>query len=323
VGCEILGRDVVSPEGPVSAASTDALCTQSYRERLPEPALTRLLACVWVQQVSADGPAYEHRTVPNGCIEVACVRGAEHAYLIGPRRTASIDCCPAGTTVVGVRFRPGVSAAVLGATAPEIVDLTVGLEDLWGRAATGVAERIAVAATVEEAAQTLEWEIVARCAGAPGLDAAVAEMVTRLQPWQPGGVTELASAMYISPRQLRRRCIAALGYGPKALHRILRFQGFLALTQAFHGRDVGLGWLAAAAGYFDQAHLTHECVALTGVPPAQFLHETRASCGPNHDHAASFAGPRRALVRTRVASLDELTRADVADSYKSLAAARA
>jgi AraC-like DNA-binding protein len=288
------------------SATSAALYTQTYRERLPAPRLAGLASCVWLQQVSPEGPAYAHRIVPNGCIEVACVKGADVPFVVGPRREPVVERLPPGSTVVGVRFRPGVPPAVVGATAAELVGVHVELDRLWGRSAVAAAERIGLAATPGDAARMLEQEIIARCASGTDPDALVAEMVSRLQPWRPGGVGEASSDLFISPRQLRRRCIAAFGFGPKALHRILRFQGFLALSQAFHAHEVGLGWLAAAAGYFDQAHLTRECLVLTGLTPATFLEEMRTSCGANHEHGASFAGPRRALVKTRVASLDEL-----------------
>jgi AraC-like DNA-binding protein len=298
----------------VTVATSPALSTQAYRERLPAPGLADLASCVWRQQISPDGPAYEHRTVPNGCIEVACVRGGNVVSVIGPRREPVVECLPPGTTVVGVRFRPGVPAAVLGATAQELMGIRVELDQLWGRSAVAVAERIALAATPGDAARVLEREIMARCVAGPEPDALVAETVDRLQPWRRGGLGEITSDLFISSRQLRRRCTEAFGFGPKTLHRILRFQGFLALTQAFQRHEVGLGWLAAAAGYFDQAHLTRECLALTGLTPVAFLEEMRTSCGANHDHDASFAGPRRALVMTRVASLQELR--EMSASYK-------
>jgi len=299
---------------------------QTYRERLPEGRLAGLASCVWVQQVSPQGPAYEHRTVPNGCIEVACVKGSDGVSVNGPRREPVVERLPPGSTVVGVRFRPGVPAAVFGATSQELVDLDINLDQAWGRSALTTAERIALTATPEDAARVLEQELVARCAVAPDPDELVAETVDRLQPWRRRRVGEIASDLFISPRQLRRRCLAAFGFGPKALQRILRFQGFLALTQAFHGPEVGLGWLAAAAGYFDQAHLTRECVALTGLTPAAFLEETRTSCGANHDHRASFARLRRALVITRAASLEEVkasleaalsSSSNMSDSYEN------
>jgi AraC-like DNA-binding protein len=280
--------------------------SQTYRERLPARGLAGLASCVWVQQVSPEGAEYEHRTVPNGCVEVACMKGTDVVSLVGPRQGPVIERLPPGSTVVGVRFRPGVPVAILGAAVPELVGLDLTLDQAWGRSAATLTERIALAPTPEDAARVLEHEIAARCAAAPDPDELVAEMVDRLQPWRRGRVGEIASDLFISPRQLRRRCIAAFGFGPKTLHRILRFQGFLAVTQGFHRDEVGFGWLAAAAGYFDQAHLTRECVALAGLTPVAFLEETRTSCGANHDHRASFARLRRALVIARTASVEEL-----------------
>jgi AraC-like DNA-binding protein len=309
----------------VTLGTSPALSTQTYRERLPAPGLLGLAACVWLQQVSPGGPAYEHRTVPNGCVEVACVTGADMVSVVGPRREPVVERLPPGSTVVGVRFRPGVPAAVLGATASELMGVHVELDQLWGRSAVAAAERIGLAATPGDAARVLEQELVARCAAGPEPDALVAETVDGLQPWRQRRVGEITSDLFVSPRQLRRRCTAAFGFGPKTLHRILRFQGFLALTQAFHRHEVGLGWLAVAAGYFDQAHLTRECLVLSGLTPAAFLDEMRTSCGVNHDHGATFDGPRRALVMTRVASLDELRTSltaalqdagNTSDSYK-------
>jgi AraC-like DNA-binding protein len=252
---------------------------QTYRERLPAPGLEDLVACIWEHRVAPDGPAYEHRTVPNGCVEIV-VRGGG-ITVVGPRLEPSVERLEPGSVVVGVRLRPGVRADVLGASAAELAGREVELEAVWGRAAVG-----------RVASRGLEHELAARRDAAPVPDPVAAAAVHHLQPWRDGGVHELAGELYFSPRQLRRRCIAAFGFGPKTLHRILRFQGFLALA---HRHDDGLGRLAAAAGYYDQAHLHRECRALAGLTPAVFLAETRASCGANHDHAVTFAPLRRAL----------------------------
>ena len=42
---------------------------------------------------------------------------------------------------------------------------------------------------------------------------------------------ELGAALGVSERQLRRRFADAVGYGPKTLARVLRFQRFLALAR--------------------------------------------------------------------------------------------
>jgi hypothetical protein len=74
---------------------------------------------------------------------------------------------------------------------------------------------------------------------------------------------------------------------------MLRFQGFLALTQFALSRGRapaadGLVGLAAEAGYADRSHLTRECVRLTGRTPRMYLGETEQACGCGHDHSASF-----------------------------------
>lgn len=112
-------------------------------------------------------------------------------------------------------------------------------------------------------------------------------------PWRTDDVGSLTSSLSISDRQLRRRCQAAVGLAPKALHRMLRFQGFLALTQDVLARgraptDDGVAVLAAEAGYADQPHLTRECLRLTGLSPRAFLGEAEDHCGCGHDHAAAF-----------------------------------
>jgi AraC-like DNA-binding protein len=84
----------------------------------------------------------------------------------------------------------------------------------------------------------------------------------------PGArVDELGAALGVSERQLRRRFADAVGYGPKTLARILRFQRFLTLA----GDGGELARLALQAGYADQAHLTRETRRLAGRTPLDLL----------------------------------------------------
>ena len=135
----------------------------------------------------------------------------------------------------------------------------------------------------------LESEDLARSSEAKDLDALVAEVVRLLYPRTTRGVSGLSSVLWISERQLRRRVIAGLGYGPKALHRTLRFQRFLALAHVRSGNGYNLADLAAEAGFADQAHLTRESARLSGFTPRALLESIEEQCGPTHDHSVSFA----------------------------------
>jgi AraC-like DNA-binding protein len=203
-----------------------------------------------------------------------------------------VEVLAPGTTVVGVRFHPGAAPSMLGLPASELVDLTLETDELWGRAAVALGELLDAAASPEEALDGLQRHIVGRIADAPAPDRLVAEAVGQLR-WRTDDVGSLTSSLHISERQLRRRCQAAVGLAPKALQRMLRFQGFLTLAQhaIAQGKapDDGLALLAAEAGYADQPHLNRECMRLTGVSPRAFLGEAEHTCACGHDHAVSFS----------------------------------
>ena len=78
---------------------------------------------------------------------------------------------------------------------------------------------------------------------------------------------DVAADLGLSVRQLRRRCHAVVGYGPKTLQRVLRFRRFVSRIDA-RPDVLDLAAIAAEAGYADQAHLTRECGKLSGLTPA-------------------------------------------------------
>ena len=119
---------------------------------------------------------------------------------------------------------------------------------------------------------------------APWVRRVVAAAVQLLErhPALPVGVGGLGAALGLGDRQLRRRFLAAVGYGPKTLARVLRFQRLLGLLDGSDGRAWGPSLAAAAtdAGYADQAHMTTECTRLAGLAPTALLAERRHPAQP-------------------------------------------
>ncbi|MFB9238411.1 DUF6597 domain-containing transcriptional factor [Plantactinospora siamensis] len=266
---------------------------QTYVERSPAPALRKIVSSVWVQQVGRAAAAYIHRRIPNGAVELVC-RAGSTPQVIGPLTSPLVEVLQPGATVIGLRFVPGAFAAVAGQPASEVVGLALNAEELWGHSAAALGEAVATAASPQEALAAVQIHVHEHAVGGEPPDLLVSKMVHGLMPWRTADVTSLSASLHISETQLRRRCHRAVGLAPKALHRMLRFQGFLALVQQAisQGRaatDDGLGLLALRAGYADQSHLTRECVRLTGVPPRIFIAETHRTCACGHDHSASFA----------------------------------
>ena len=275
---------------------------QTYVERVPVPPLAGLVRTLWVQRT---GPRpYVQRNVPTGGVELHCPIGGV-PRLVGPLTAAGVQVLPPHTTVVGARFWPGALSRMLGLPADELVDLTVPLDDLWGDDAARLGELLAGAPGQDEAVGVLQRYLLRLQTRTDAPDPLVAEAVRRLMPWQPVEIGPLTAQLGISASQLRRRFLATVGVGPKTLQRTLRFQGYLALAQAAGNGDLPvrgrLADLAAEAGYADHAHLSRECLRLTGLTPRELLGGMTDSCGCGHDHAASyrpFLAGRASALRT-------------------------
>ena len=211
-----------------------------------------LLACLWTNE----GGPRTHRILPDACVDIVCVNDALH--VAGPATQAQLKT--AGGATFGVRFRIGAAGAALGLPASELLDLDVPLEDVW--------KDVPHVTNVDELARA-----VLKRGGEP--DPLVRAAATGTPRERLG----------IGDRQLRRRFLDAVGYGPKTLERVLRFQRFL-----MHQGD-DLARAALDAGYADQAHLTRECTRLAGLPPAQLLAEGAGAAG---ERSVSFKTPARA-----------------------------
>jgi AraC-like DNA-binding protein len=169
----------------------------------------------------------------------------------------------------------------------ELVDRELDASELWGPRPMQLAETLAGSPSPSVASAMLEREVVGRLEGEP--DPLVAETVRTLTLRGSERVSALSGRLHVSERQLNRRCLAATGLAPKLLQRMLRFQRFLALAHAGGLTQASLSWLAAAAGYADQSHLSRESARLTGVSPHALLQDAEKHCAGVHDHTPSYA----------------------------------
>ncbi|MGC5225289.1 helix-turn-helix domain-containing protein [Micromonospora sp. DT81.3] len=78
-------------------------------------------------------------------------------------------------------------------------------------------------------------------------------------------VSEIAEAATSSPRQIERLFARGLGFPPKTVGRVLRFQH--ALRQLMTDPGIPLAEVAADAGYFDQAHFVRDFRLFSGGVP--------------------------------------------------------
>jgi AraC-like DNA-binding protein len=224
----------------------------SYRELAPPPDLAHLVLCLWERA----GTGEETVVMPDGCVDVVVRDGVAH--VAGPDTRPDPVTIAAGVAVTGIRFRPGAGAAVLGVAADELRDARTPLDAVWGGA---VAEEVGARGAADAAGLAAALERWLRAA-AP--DPRVLAAVGRLARAPGSALPEVADAVGLGERQLRRRFTEAVGYGPKTFARVARFRRALALL----GRGAAPAAVAYDAGYADQAHLTRELRSLAGRTPA-------------------------------------------------------
>jgi len=216
-----------------------------YREFAAPP-----LACLWIRTGARPEPI-----LPDACSDLIWQAG-RGAFVAGPDTGPVPVTAGPGAVFVGARFRPGAGGAALGVPLSELRDIRADVADLDRR----LDERLPPDLEPREALRRVAQIALT----APSADAAIAEAARRLEQPQ-ARVETLAEDLGLSERQLRRRCHAAAGYGPKTLQRVLRFRRFLT------ARNPDLARAALDAGYADQAHLTRECTRLAGRTPAALL----------------------------------------------------
>ncbi|SDW54736.1 Helix-turn-helix domain-containing protein [Amycolatopsis xylanica] len=233
----------------------------SYAERAPARALTRHVECLWAQR--ALGPL-DQRVVPDGCVDLLWWDGS--LQVAGPDTAWRTVSLTPGSSIAGIRFRPGAGSLLFGGVPlDEARDQELSLADLWGGpAARSLCTRLADA---PDPARVLEQAFVDRLPDSGELDPIASAAARALNSPEALPVATLADRFGVSPRQLRRRVTAAVGYGPKTLEGVLRLRRALRLLES----GGPAAEVAAVAGYADQPHLTREMHRLAGVTPASVV----------------------------------------------------
>jgi AraC-like DNA-binding protein len=282
--------------------------TAHYEEWPIAPPLRSLVACGWAARFSDAGEPHVERVIPDGCVDLIYVDGS--LVIAGPDTTSVLLEPAPATQFAGLRFRPGLAPAVLGVPASALVDQRVEADAVLGARARVLVDELEAAPSARARGAVLESHVQRWARRLDGPDRLVCAAVQRLRTEsRDESIARLAAELGVSERQLRRRFVQAVGYGPKLFERVMRLQRFVACAaraQSSTGTSstgtsstgtsstatsstgtsstgtsstatsvvrtrASLAELALSAGYADQPHLTRECRALAGVTPNVLL----------------------------------------------------
>lgn len=242
-----------------------------YREHAPSEALRRFITCYWTFRAPL-GSAL-NRVLPDGCVDLLfdlgerSLAGASRATFVGPMTRPLTLEVPRGVDLLGVRFRPGGGSAFLATGLALLRDVSPPLDDLWGaRQGSLLAERLAETGSVAERLRVVDRELLARLALARAPHPKVRAAVEALRRAPAGAsVAGLSVRLGLGERQLQRLFLDHVGVGPAFFRRVMRLQAIVrAMPEA---AEQGWARLALDLGYADQAHLTRDVRALSGLSP--------------------------------------------------------
>jgi AraC-like DNA-binding protein len=224
------------------------------------------VACLWARVVGP-GAGAVIAVLPDACVDLIWEQGTG-VFVAGPDTGPVPSVSPAGTVLAALRFAPGAAGPALGLPMSALLNQRVSATVLGTAQGRALARALPGSLAPAEALRVLAG--AARAMSTEGPADPLAAHTARLLR-HPGARAEgIAGRLDVSERQLRRRCQAAVGYGPATLRRVLRFRRFVSWADA-GAPGAGLATAAARLGYADQAHLTRECVRLAGLTPATLL----------------------------------------------------
>jgi AraC-like DNA-binding protein len=233
-----------------------------YRELRPPAALAPFVECLWRHELSEPGTDASGVVLPDGRTDIVWIAG-EEPVLAGPQTRQVPRPLEPPFRAFGVRFRVGAGPRLLRVPAHELVDRHVPLTALDTRPAAALGERLA---RPGHGLDSLARALLELSEPDGALDPLVGA-ATRLLDRTDATVHGVARELVLSDRQMQRRFRESVGYAPKTLQRVLRFRRFLG-SLAPEG-SAGLAWIAASAGYADQAHLSRESRELSGLTPVE------------------------------------------------------
>ncbi|MFF9312430.1 helix-turn-helix domain-containing protein [Streptomyces sp. NPDC014748] len=259
--------DVACPQRPsrVAGLTMAGFCVRELDglRMVPHPAVTLLL------EFGVGSPV----------VDWAAGRQQRGSIVAGPGLGAGGAARAQGENVecVQVRLSPVIARAVLGVSPADLGDTVVSLDDLWGREASRIRERLGEVPSWQGRFALTEALLARRHEAGPPVDPEVAWAWRRIVGSRGlARVDGLAAEVGWSRKRLWSRFRSQLGLPPKRAVKLVRFD------HAAHRLVAGerAARVAADAGYADQSHLHRDIMAFAGATPATVAGEPFLAVDP-------------------------------------------
>lgn len=269
-------------EGDPVHAPESTVPVGTMRELVVEPALKPFVSQIVAYRERFDAPITE-RVISDGATR-----------LIFHARGPSDDSAPAlrvaGATVrpvvldlhgtiegITLTLRPGAIRDLLGVSATVLADADLPLEALWPQRGRQMLEQLVSARDDRSRSTILQRVSSARAVDGTDSGHRHALRALSLIATSEGRkrVRELASELGVGERRLQQVFREQVGMTPRSWSRLVRLHACVRALRRTSAPD----WadLALDLGFYDQAHLSNEFRALSGLSPGEFFRRARTS----------------------------------------------
>lgn len=244
-----------------------------YREYYPIRELQPYIACYWISKtINTRNEVITSRVIPDGCMDIVFdieeISKGKCGSVCGLMTKFSEEKVKGTNEFLGVRFWPGGIVPFLKISANDFTDKLVLLDDILGKVAFEISERLYFAETLNEKLMIIEAELVKLLVKA-GLSNEL--MISALYKiYKHKGIISiknLSQEMNISQRQLSRKFQNWIGTNPKTFINIIRFQNII--KQLNEATNINFQDVVFENGYYDQAHFIKDFKAFYGKTPGR------------------------------------------------------
>jgi AraC-like DNA-binding protein len=267
----------------------DTRSSVEYVEVPAPPMVSDVVRCVWLLSGPASATPAPQPVVPDGCAEIVLNLADPFrrfrdggAWETQPRSmvvgqiTEAVVIAPSGAVdLVGIRLQPWGALSVLPVPATDLRDVLLPLDTVATEMARDLPDELEGSTPAARTATVFRY-LARHGRRTPTGPRSRARAIVAEATRQPEATTvrHLGARLGLGERQIERELDRHVGLRPKMLLRIARFQRALSIVRTNHT----LSWsaVAARAGYYDQAHLTHEFRRFAACTPSEFLEQDRS-----------------------------------------------
>ncbi|MCJ0867939.1 AraC family transcriptional regulator [Streptomyces sp. AP-93] len=199
-------------------------------------------------------------------LATAQLRPAARAMISGPRTVPAVGLHAGVVHGLEVNMTPQGCYRLFGIPMWHFEDAHIDLVDVLGAQGRYLTERLQALPSWTERFALLDELFCARLDRgphpAPEIGGALFELWANTR-----SLARVSASTGWSARTVRARFREQVGLSPKAMARVFRLQHALRMLAA----GTAAAQVATACGYHDQAHLSREVKAMTGLPPSRFV----------------------------------------------------